>query len=223
MAMRTERTTTISNGDPKRTRRGPHTRRQILDACLRLFSQKGFARTTVRDIAREAGITDAAIYYHFQSKRDLMQALVEEKGFVDGLQNLERLPADLPLKDIMLWMTRGAMNMMDENREFVRLMLMEGLGGDPVAVDQYRRLITMWENALAAVLRRYQERGEMPEHLSPDLMARQIIYIHTMAFQESLLGRCHPSDAPEAERREALLAFATAALDQLVRPPSQPA
>ncbi len=56
----------------RRTRRGPRTRKQILDASLRLFSERGFARTTVRDIARAAGITDAAIFYHFQSKRDLL-------------------------------------------------------------------------------------------------------------------------------------------------------
>jgi len=65
----------LNNG--KRTRRGPHTRQQILDASLRLFSERGFARTTVRDIARQAGITDAAIYYHFASKRDLFEALID--------------------------------------------------------------------------------------------------------------------------------------------------
>src|SRR5437879_2045322 len=106
----------------KRTRRGPHTRQQILDASLRLFSERGFARTTVRDIARQAGITDAAIYYHFQSKRELLEALVEERGFVSGLQNLQRVTADLPLRDTLFWMASGAVNIMDENRDFLRLI-----------------------------------------------------------------------------------------------------
>ena len=91
----------------KRTRRGPHTRQQILDASLRLFSERGFARTTVRDIARQAGITDAAIYYHFDSKRELLEALVEEQGFLNSLQNLARLQADLPLQEMLLWMARA--------------------------------------------------------------------------------------------------------------------
>src|SRR3989337_2650558 len=86
---------------PKRTRRGPHTRQQILDASLRLFSERGFARTTVRDIARQAGITDAAIYYHFESKRDLLEALVEERGFLSSLQNLARLHADVALQQTL--------------------------------------------------------------------------------------------------------------------------
>src|SRR5437867_13284359 len=104
----------------KRTRRGPFTRQQILDASLRLFSERGFARTTVRDIARQAGITDAAIYYHFQSKRELLEALVEERGFPSSLQNAERVTADLPIAETMTWMARGAVSIMDENREISR-------------------------------------------------------------------------------------------------------
>jgi AcrR family transcriptional regulator len=71
----------IRSNTAKRTRRGPHTRQQILDASLRLFSERGFARTTVRDIARQAGITDAAIYYHFDSKRELLEALSRKVSF----------------------------------------------------------------------------------------------------------------------------------------------
>src|SRR5437870_13891020 len=100
-----------AGGDAKRTRRGPYTRKQILDASLSLFSERGFARTTVRDIARQAGITDAAIYYHFESKRELLEALVEERGFLSSLQNLERIAADIPLKETLLWTSRGAINL----------------------------------------------------------------------------------------------------------------
>jgi AcrR family transcriptional regulator len=74
----------------RKLRRGPLTRKQILDASLRLFSEKGFAGTSVRDIAQAAGITDAAIYYHFASKRDLFEALIEERGFGAALESLER-------------------------------------------------------------------------------------------------------------------------------------
>ena len=44
----------------------------------------------MRDIAREAGITDAAIYYHFASKRELFEALFEERGIVSALSDLEQ-------------------------------------------------------------------------------------------------------------------------------------
>ena len=196
----------------KRTRRGPRTRQQILDASLRLFSERGFTRTTVRDIARQAGITDAAIYYHFQSKRELLEALVEERGFVNSLQNLERVSTDLPLYDTLLWMARGAINIMDENREFLRLILLEGLGGDDAAAEQYQRLADRWERSLLAVLQRYVGKGELPGDDDVQAMARQIIYTILMAFQDSLLGRHVSPAATTAERRESLAGFVATAL-----------
>ena len=201
--------------DAKRTRRGPHTRKQILDASLRLFSERGFARTTVRDIARQAGITDAAIYYHFESKRDLLDALVEERGFLNNLENLARLQPDAPLQETLHWTARGAIHIMDENRDFLRLIIMEGLGGDEAALEQYDRLIGLWERALTAVLTRYREKGELPGN-SPETVARHIIYTILMAFQESLLGRHLPPVGSDEARREALSEFVTPALDHII-------
>lgn len=216
--MKANTTASRKTGGTRQTRRGPHTRKQILDASLHLFSRRGFARTTVRDIAREAGITDAAIYYHFQSKREVLKALVEERGFVAGLQQLERVSADLPLRETLLWMTRGAINIMDENRDFLRLIIMEGLGGDESALEQYRRLVGLWESALTTVLQRYTEKGELPDN-SPQAMARQVIYLILMAFQDTLMGRhVSPAAKPE-ERRQALAAFVGDAMNHLLPNP----
>ena len=213
--MTTEPTPFPTRTNLKRTRRGPHTRKQILDASLRLFSERGFARTTVRDIARQAGITDAAIYYHFESKRELLEALVEERGFLSSLQNLERVSADLPLQETLVWTARGAINIMDENRDFLRLIMMEGLGGDEAALEQYDRLIGLWEHALTTVLKRYEEKGELPGS-PPEAFARQVIYTILMTFEDSLLGRHISPDAAALERRSELAAFVDAALSRIV-------
>jgi len=200
---------------PKRTRKGPFTRQQILDASLRLFSERGFARTTVRDIARQAGITDAAIYYHFESKRELLEALVEERGFLQSLHNLERVGTDLALEETIVWMARGAINLMDDNRDFLRLITMEGIGGDEAALEQYRRLIDLWENALVGILKRYEDKGELPAN-SPEDLARHIIYTILMAFQDSLLGRHIVPGATPAQRQDSLGAFVTPAIQRLL-------
>ncbi len=212
----------IRQKNGKRTRRGPHTRQQILDASLRLFSERGFARTTVRDIARAAGITDAAIYYHFESKRDLLEALVEERGFLNSLQNLERLAADLPLAETVIWMARGAINLMDDNRDFLRLIIMEGLGGDDAALEQYRRLIDLWENALRVVLGRYADRGDLSADSVPTL-ARQIIYTILMAFEDNLLGRYIVDGATPEQRRTCQAEFVSNALGGVLNAVLQPA
>jgi TetR/AcrR family acrAB operon transcriptional repressor len=54
------------------------TRKQVLEAALQVFSQKGYAATTLDDIAHEAGVTRGAIYWHFSNKADLYNTLVGE-------------------------------------------------------------------------------------------------------------------------------------------------
>jgi AcrR family transcriptional regulator len=47
------------------------TRSAILDAARELFTEKGFAATSIAAIAGKAGVTDGAIFHHFKSKRDI--------------------------------------------------------------------------------------------------------------------------------------------------------
>lgn len=54
------------------------TRQRILAAASHLFSRDGFDVTTVKEIARECQLTDPALYYHFGSKRDILNALLVE-------------------------------------------------------------------------------------------------------------------------------------------------
>jgi AcrR family transcriptional regulator len=51
------------------------TRDRILDVALDLFIEKGFDKTSLREIAEELGFSKAAIYYHFASKDEILMAL----------------------------------------------------------------------------------------------------------------------------------------------------
>jgi AcrR family transcriptional regulator len=51
------------------------TRDRILDVALDLFVEKGYDKTSLREIAERMGFTKAAVYYHFASKSDLLMAL----------------------------------------------------------------------------------------------------------------------------------------------------
>ena len=54
------------------------TRATVLKASLSVFSAKGYAAATLDDVASEAKVTRGAIYWHFKSKADLYNTLVEE-------------------------------------------------------------------------------------------------------------------------------------------------
>src|ERR1700712_470108 len=53
---------------------------QIMEAAERLFADKGFAGTSVRDIAESAGVNLAMISYYFGSKEKLMEAMFSHRG-----------------------------------------------------------------------------------------------------------------------------------------------
>ncbi|MGB8451357.1 MAG: TetR/AcrR family transcriptional regulator [Anaerocolumna sp.] len=52
-------------------------RNEILDAADELFSQKGFDGTSTNDILEKVGIARGTLYYHFKSKEDVMDSLIE--------------------------------------------------------------------------------------------------------------------------------------------------
>ncbi len=52
-------------------------RNEILDVAERLFSTKGFDNTSTNDILNEIGIARGTLYYHFQSKEDILDAMTD--------------------------------------------------------------------------------------------------------------------------------------------------
>src|SRR5271166_6534149 len=60
----------------KRMIERPDTKTRILDAAEKLFGEKGFDATSLRDITTEADVNLAAVNYHFQSKESLIEAVI---------------------------------------------------------------------------------------------------------------------------------------------------
>jgi len=71
---------------------GSSTRERILDVSEALFAKRGFAGTSVRDIARECGLTAPSLYNHFDNKQALYDAVLE-RGVRPLLELLAQLPA----------------------------------------------------------------------------------------------------------------------------------
>lgn len=119
------------------------TRQAVLDAALIVFSDKGYAAANLEDIARQAGVTRGAVYWHFEDKADLYHTLVGE------------IPQRLTLA------IEGAMAEGGSYRERLRRLLVESLV-DLERDARYRLIIelTLFKSAhpeLADGLRRKSE------------------------------------------------------------------
>jgi AcrR family transcriptional regulator len=87
------------------------TRQRILDVALDLFTEQGYDGTSLRQIAEQLGVTKAALYYHFESKEDILMALhmrIHEFGR-DALMLIGEQPVSLALWEQLLDQVVGEM------------------------------------------------------------------------------------------------------------------
>jgi AcrR family transcriptional regulator len=71
------------------------TRARIQSVALELFTEQGYEKTSLREVAERLGVTKAALYYHFKSKDEIVSSLVEDRltAFDDLIKTAEDLPA----------------------------------------------------------------------------------------------------------------------------------
>src|SRR5690554_1809433 len=98
------------------------TREALLDAAEEVFLEKGVARTSLEQIARHAGMTRGAVYWHFKNKADLFQAML---GRV-------RMPFQELVAEI------GDPSLVERPLEAIRLAILKGF--ERLEQPQYRRV-----------------------------------------------------------------------------------
>jgi AcrR family transcriptional regulator len=126
-----------TEGDsPESARANRGQRQHILDTALTLMAQRGVDGTSMRDLASAAGLNVASLYHYFPSKRDLLVAVLEERGLLGDLtgpgttDSRAGADAEVVLGDLL----NGMLASMLEIEEFIRLMLGEVLRGDETAL-----------------------------------------------------------------------------------------
>jgi len=134
---------TIEEGVPGT--RASETRERILFAAMELFAQEGFERATVRSIGERARITDAALYYHFRSKREILHALFDRPQ-LGRLRDLSVLPV----------FNRAALErlldaMLDASVDFdsfIRVLTRQALLDDQTAIELRNQSMAYWRLSL---------------------------------------------------------------------------
>lgn len=79
-----------------------HTRELLLDAAEVVFARQGVSRTSLQDVAQEAGLTRGALYWHFKDKADLFNAMMDRAVFPmeNAIMGLTERPDKDPIGQI---------------------------------------------------------------------------------------------------------------------------
>ncbi|MFI5778639.1 TetR/AcrR family transcriptional regulator [Nocardia sp. NPDC051570] len=125
---------------------GGGTKEAIREAAVKLFSNRGFDQTSLREVADAVGITKASLYYHYASKLDLLLAIIEPifddlQAVVDSAERLDYGPDAVrevftrQLHTLLRHRTAGALCVRD------MVAIVNAIGNRlPDMVDMHRRL-----------------------------------------------------------------------------------
>nr|WP_320116152.1 CerR family C-terminal domain-containing protein [uncultured Desulfuromonas sp.] len=101
-------------------------KQRIEQAALKLFAEKGFKATTIREICNKSGVSVALIHYHYKNKNGLYETLLDQV-IGDAFDQY-------PLEDYL----KPGMSAEQRLRQMIRLLLHRLIGGDGLGRDRSR-------------------------------------------------------------------------------------
>jgi AcrR family transcriptional regulator len=137
-------------------------REQIMEAALRVFARKGYARASNKDIAREAGITPGLIYHYFESKEALLKAIFEDRSPLRLIRSVPPQMLELPPEQFLRFLVQQLLAVVEDEKfmQLLRVYLPEAIynpGAAPLGIAFIGEAIHFVEGYLAGKM----ESGEL--------------------------------------------------------------
>ncbi|MEQ5835986.1 TetR family transcriptional regulator [Marinobacter sp. NFXS9] len=157
------------------------TRERLIDAAETVFYEKGVSRTSLNDIAAEAGVTRGAIYWHFKNKHDVFEAMMERQELpLEMLRAVVEDPEQTDplgrLKDFLLFLTRDIARDPHQRKVFeIMFHKCELTDENAQLVARHRNNINDASERMRGVMRNAIRRGQLPENLD---IERAIVQLH---------------------------------------------
>jgi AcrR family transcriptional regulator len=138
-------------------------RDQILTEATHLFSRKGYESTSIRRIATACGISEAAIYRHFDNKIQLYQSVIEFKAAEHDIHGylLEHNEGDI--EAVLTTIAQHILSYIETDPEMLRLMFNNSLENGPVAAVLFKEFRLPYIKFLAGELEARMKDGEVRE------------------------------------------------------------
>ena len=158
-----------SVGRPKRAERPEASGKHLLGAAIDCFARFGYQGTSIDRIARHAGVTKGALYYHFRDKEELLfEAVSARVGEFE-----QRVLADVgPGDDTMASLSRVIdacffTATVSNHRRFIMTLMIEALDTNPQLSAKFQRILRRMRFFLADIVRRGQQAGRVRADVDP--------------------------------------------------------
>ncbi len=139
-------------------------REQILREATILFTAHGYEGTPIRVIAKSCGITEAAIYRHFENKEDLYESVIGDKAQQHDIKgNLAPSKGRGSIEDVLSVIAGHILSLADRDPQLMQLMFRNSFQTGPVARRLFQDVRLPYIEFLARELDERQESGEVCE------------------------------------------------------------
>lgn len=155
------------------------TREQLLQSALDTFLENGVSRTSLAAIARNAGVTRGALYWHFKNKEDLFEALFQQifadcgTSFAACLEQPDRRSLRRMFVDIFDHIQHNALH----RRLIILHTKCEFTEETRPIMAAHQKYIGLWEQQLRRILETCTDGGELPADLDINLAVH---YLHAV-------------------------------------------
>ena len=169
-----------------RARRPEQRRQDLLDAAVRVFTQKGVRDTTVADIAEAAGVAKGTFYLYFESREHLLAALREllvDQAIERAASYYERVGRD-DIWSLVDGMTEAMIELLYAQRDMIQAVTSEGM--TPETAEVFAECDRKINAMVAEGIRRGIEQGDF--HVTnPDATASLLNHATEGAVVEAIL------------------------------------
>ena len=187
--------------------RFPDTRQRIEEAATKLFVARGITETSVRDITREVGISEGALYRHFESKDDLVCQTFEQ-GYTSFARELDSLAAgEHGAKNKIAAMIRGFCRAHDNNPTLFNFLVFVQHGQLSKLAEDAPTPVTVMRSVIVRAI----QDGEIPAQ-DPDLATALVLGAVLQPATFAAYGRIALKLQPVSDR---LVAAAWAAVNAI--------
>lgn len=154
----------------------------ILRAARRLFAQKGMEESTIRDIAREAGVSPASVVVHFKSKTALLEEALN-RDIETALSELTAsMPEDPDLLDRLMHLAKGFFRLYDQNRKLYRALIRHTIFEPAGETPHITRVSELYLRFLSGLVEEGQARGIIRPAVDATVAAASIFSLYLGAL-----------------------------------------
>ena len=191
-----------------RKEQAAETRRRLISSAEKLFAEKGYSATPVRQINKSIGMADGLLYHYFPGgKKEILQVIVREK-FEQIVHELRRRPAEideLPLEDAIEWEYQSWAILFEEHKDVIKILFKENEVMQLIEREKLSEVLRRGEKWLPQFLQRRAEKGELRE--MDFLSAAEVLAAVLMNHFLALLTGAGAGILSDAEHRKRLIAY----------------